>query len=109
MSDDGDAETLDDLPFDAQKHGVPISWAWLDDILHVKEEVNITEEMLRANLTREIPNVHERTTADENIKCGDNEALPGLQAKLESLTLDHSVSYNRENRKEECNKASYNC
>lgn len=43
--DDGDAETLSAMELDAQNHGVSVSSAGLNEIIHVDGEEDVTEEV----------------------------------------------------------------
>lgn len=57
-SDDCDAETLSSMARGAQEHVVFVSSAWLNEILHVDGEEDVTEEVSNSDVAEEIADLH---------------------------------------------------
>lgn len=103
------AETILALVCDASEHGVSVTSAWLNIILHFDHKKNVTEKTSNADLVIEIADVYGSDTEDGDIECDGDEALPRLQKQPECLTVALHVPHNSGHLTEECNKAFYNC
>lgn len=68
-SNEGAAETLCAMASDAQKHGVSVTPAWLNEVLHVNGEDDTIQKVSDEDLAEEIAGVYESNIKDEDTEC----------------------------------------
>lgn len=89
--------------------GVAVSWSRRSEILHEDRKDYVSEETANEDLARDVANVPDDDSDNEDTdSCGD-EALPGLQEQLEYPTLARSALQNTGHFTEVCSSTLYSC